>query len=86
MINPKDRLALLEMDEMCSDHFNLLLTVIPRYDAESTYSSLDPQKKYVRQGGLCLFRLAILRDVRESTHCSKGVGHEVPCVEGRYPR
>jgi len=28
-----------------SDHFNLLLTVIPRYDAESTCSSLDPQKK-----------------------------------------
>ena len=34
----------LEIDEMCSDHFNLLLTVIPRYDAESTCSSLDPQK------------------------------------------
>ena len=48
LINPKDRLALLEIDEMCSDHFNLLLTVIPRYDAESTCSSLDPQKKYVR--------------------------------------
>ena len=47
-INPKDRLALLEIDEMCSDHFNLLLTVIPRHDAESTCSSLDPQKKYCR--------------------------------------
>ena len=35
LINPKDRLALLEIDEMCSDHFNLLLTVISRYDAES---------------------------------------------------
>ena len=46
LINPKDRLALLEIDEMCSDHFNFLLTVIPRYDAESTCSSLDPQKKY----------------------------------------
>ena len=34
----------LEIDGMCSDHFNLLLTVIPRYDAESTCSSLDPQK------------------------------------------
>ena len=44
MINPKDRLALLETDEMCSDQFNLLLTAIPRYDAESTCSSLDPQK------------------------------------------
>ena len=44
LINPKDRLALLEIDEMCSDFFNLLLTVIPRYDAESTCSSLDPQK------------------------------------------
>ena len=41
-------LSLLEIDEMCSGHFNLLLTVIPRYDAESTCSSLDPQKKYCR--------------------------------------
>ena len=43
-INPKDRLALLEIDEMCSNTFNLVLPVIPRYDAESTCSSLDPQK------------------------------------------
>ena len=48
LINPLDRLALLEIDEMCSDHFNLLLKVIPWYDAASTCSSLDPQKKYVR--------------------------------------
>ena len=44
----KDRLTLLEIDEMCLDHLNSLLTVIPRYDAESTRSSLNPQKKYVR--------------------------------------
>ena len=60
LINPKDRLALLEIDETCSDHFNLLLTVIPRYDAESTCSSLDPQKKYVRWGGLCLFEMQMM--------------------------
>ena len=60
LINPKDRLALLEIDEICSDHFNLLLTVIPRYDAEPTCSSLDPQKKYVCWGGLCLFEIQMM--------------------------
>ena len=39
LINPMDRLALLEIDEMSSDHFNLLLTVIPRYDAVSTINT-----------------------------------------------
>ena len=57
LINTKDRLALLEIREMCSDHFSLLLIVIPRYDAESTCSSLDPQIEYVRWGGLCLFEM-----------------------------
>ena len=60
LINPKDRLALLEIDEMCSDHFNLLLTVIPRYEAESTCSRLDPQEKYDRWGGLCLFEMQMM--------------------------
>ena len=41
---------------MCSDHCNLLLTVIPRYDAESTCLSLEPQKKY----DLCLFEMQMM--------------------------
>ena len=45
---------------MCSDHFNLLLTVIPRYNVEPPCSSLDPQKKYVRWGGLCLFEMQMM--------------------------
>lgn len=45
---------------MCLDHFNLLLTVISWYDAESTCSRLDPQKKYVRWGGLCLFEMQMM--------------------------
>ena len=60
-INPKDRLAFLEIDEMCSNTFNLVLPVIPRYEAESTCSSLDPQKKiYDRRGGLCLFQMQMM--------------------------
>lgn len=51
---------IVKIDEMCSDHFSFLLTVIPRYDAESTCSSLDPQKKYVRWGGLCLFEMQMM--------------------------
>ena len=43
-MNPKDRLASLEIDEMCSDHFNLLLTVIPRYDAVYLFK-LGPTEK-----------------------------------------
>ena len=45
---------------MCLDHFNLLLTVISWYDAESTCSRLDPQKKYVCWGGLCLFEMQMM--------------------------
>ena len=56
---------MLEIDEMCSDHFNLLLTVIPRYDAESTCLSLDPQRKY----DLYLFEMQMMLHL-EGLNCT----------------
>ena len=84
--HPQGSTRLLDIDEIWSDHFNLLSTVIPRYDAESTCSSLDPQKKYDRWGGHCLFEIQMMLHLeveliawRRLEVKSRNVAISIPC-------
>ena len=50
LINPRVLLAFVEIEAKCWDHFNLLFTVTPRYEIDSTWSSSVPQNVYLLFG------------------------------------